>query len=99
MQNAIKPTGSQAGHPSDLEAIFRDHHQRVLRAAHRVTGNPQDAEDVVQTVFMRLARREGGSPLSDSPGNYLHRAAINAALDVVRSRQAQRSTPKHLQES
>jgi RNA polymerase sigma-70 factor (ECF subfamily) len=48
---------------------------------------------VLQTVFLRLARREGGSPLSDSPGSYLHRAAINAALDVVRSRQAQRATP------
>jgi RNA polymerase sigma-70 factor (ECF subfamily) len=64
----------------------------VLRAAYRITGNAQDAEDVLQTVFMRLARREGGSPLSDSPGSYLHRAAINAGLDVVRSRQSRRST-------
>jgi len=75
-----------------LEQIYREHHQRVLRAAYRVTGSAQDAEDVLQTVFLRLARREGGSPLSDSPGNYLHRAAVNAALDVVRSRQAARAT-------
>lgn len=75
-----------------LEAVFREHHQKVLRAALRVTGNRQDAEDVVQTIFLRLARREGGSPLSDSPGGYLHRAAINAALDVVRSRVAAKST-------
>jgi RNA polymerase sigma-70 factor (ECF subfamily) len=77
----------------ELEQIFRDHHKRVLRAAYRVTGNTQDAEDVLQTVFMRLVRREGGSPLSDSPGSYLHRAAINAALDVVRSRRTARATP------
>jgi RNA polymerase sigma-70 factor (ECF subfamily) len=77
----------------ELEQIFRDHHKRVLRAAYRVTGNAQDAEDVLQTVFMRLVRREGGSPLSDSPGNYLHRAAINAALDVVRSRRTARAAP------
>lgn len=92
LQNAMKPTAPTSDQASDLEGIFRDHHLRVLRAAHRVTGNAQDAEDVVQTVFLRLARREGGSPLSDSPGNYLHRAAINAALDVVRSRQARRTT-------
>ncbi len=78
--------------PDDLEAIYRDYHQRVLRAAHRITGNAHDAEDVMQTVFMRLARREGGSPLSDSPGNYLHRAAINAALDLIRSRQTARTS-------
>jgi len=87
------PQTAPSNPAADLEAIYREHHGRVLRAAYRVTGNAEDAEDVLQTVFMRLARREGGSPLSDSPGNYLHRAAINAALDLVRSRKASRSTP------
>jgi RNA polymerase sigma-70 factor (ECF subfamily) len=77
----------------ELGQIFREHHRRVLSAAYRVTGNAQDAEDVLQTVFMRLARREGGSPLSNSPGSYLHRAAINAALDLVRSRHVSRTAP------
>ncbi len=82
-----------AGNPGpDLEAIFRQHQRQVLNAAYRVTGNAQDAEDVLQTVFLRLARREGGSPLSDSLAGYLHRAAVNAALDVVRSRKSARST-------
>jgi RNA polymerase sigma-70 factor (ECF subfamily) len=86
-------TQPSSGDPAvELEQVYREHQTRVLRAAYRITGNAQDAEDVLQTVFMRLARREGGSPLSDSPGSYLHRAAINAALDVVRSRPAQRST-------
>jgi RNA polymerase sigma-70 factor (ECF subfamily) len=76
----------------ELEQIFREHHKRILSAAYRVTGNAQDAEDVLQTVFMRLVRREGGSPLSDSPGSYLHRAAINASLDVVRSRHTARTS-------
>jgi len=78
---------------ADLEQVFRDHHRLILRAAYRITGNAQDSQDVLQTVFMRLLRREGGSPLSDSPGHYLHRAAINAALDVVRSRRAARTSP------
>lgn len=77
---------------ADLESIFREHNRRVLRAAYRITGNLEDAQDVLQTVFLRLARREGGSPLSDSPGNYLHRAAINAALDLVRSRHSRRTS-------
>jgi RNA polymerase sigma-70 factor (ECF subfamily) len=76
-----------------LEEIFRRHKKQVLTTAYRVTGNAQDAEDVLQTIFMRLARQEGGSPLSSSPGGYLHRASINAALDVVRSRKSARSGP------
>ncbi|HXV74702.1 MAG TPA: RNA polymerase sigma factor [Candidatus Polarisedimenticolaceae bacterium] len=90
VQHALE---AKAATEPDLERVYRDHHRRVLQAAYRVTGSAQDAEDVLQTVFLRLVRREGSSPLSDSLGNYLHRAAVNAALDVVRSRKASRSTP------
>jgi RNA polymerase sigma-70 factor (ECF subfamily) len=89
--NALSPHTAPTPE-TGLEAVFREHHQRVIRAALRITGNRSDAEDVLQTVFLRLARREGGSPLSDSPAGYLHRAAVNAALDVVRSRKSSRST-------
>src|SRR2546430_9865113 len=40
----------------ELEAVFRAHHARVLQAAYRVTGSMADAEDVAQSVFLRLAR-------------------------------------------
>lgn len=69
-----------------LEKVFNAHHVRVFRAAYRVTGNATDAEDVLQTVFLRLLRH--GHDLSElaDPGSYLHRAGLNAALDLVRSR-------------
>ena len=77
---------------SGLARVFREHHDKVFRAAYRITGNAADAEDVTQVVFLRLARREAGAPaLSESPGAYLHRAAVNAALDVVRGRHAART--------
>lgn len=76
-----------------LDDIFRDHHRLVFQSAYRITGNAQDAEDVLQTVFLRLARRERGHGLDDNPAGYLHRAAVNAALDVVRSRKTNRSAP------
>lgn len=90
-QTAVQP----ADPPPEpgIERVFRDHATRVLSAAYRVTGSAADAEDVLQTVFMRLVRRQGGAPLDANPSAYLHRAAINAALDVVRSRQASRTTP------
>jgi len=74
------------GPPADLEQIFREHHAGVLRAAYRITGNASDAEDVLQTVFMRLVRRTPDAPPMDNVGAYLHRSAVNAALDLVRDR-------------
>ena len=68
-----------------LERAFQEHHGRVFRAAYRVTGNASDAEDVLQTVFLRLAR-QGWSAEVHNVEAYLHRAAVNAALDLVRSR-------------
>ncbi|MFM8392834.1 MAG: RNA polymerase sigma factor, partial [Acidobacteriota bacterium] len=48
-------------------------------------GNLMDAEDVLQTVFLRLSRRETVD-LEPNPASYLNRAAINASLDLLRQR-------------
>lgn len=78
----------------DLEGLFREHHDRVFRAAYRITGSVVDAEDVLQTVFLRLSRRGGGNVnLEPNPGSYLHRAAINAALDLLRQRARTETIP------
>ena len=42
----------------ELEQIFREHYYLTYRTAYGVTGSPEDAEDVVQTIFLRLLRRE-----------------------------------------
>ena len=78
---AILPVETQSG----LEEAFRKHRMSVFRAAYRITGNAADAEDVLQTVFLRLARRDDSDIAN--VGSYLYRAALNAALDVLRSRQ------------
>src|SRR5688500_6684633 len=70
----------------DLEALFRNHHKEVFRVAYRVTGSQSDAEDVLQTIFMRLTPGWTGRDLSPNPRAFLYRAAINASLDIVRRR-------------
>lgn len=72
---------------SELERAFRSHHGLVFRTAYRITGNAADAEDVLQTVFLRLLRRTPESDAMKNEESYLRRAAINASLDVIRSRQ------------
>jgi len=75
----------------ELEILFREHYDQIYRTAYRITGSPMDAEDILQTVFLRLARREGGLDLQPNATAYLLRSAINASLDIMRSRTRSRS--------
>ncbi len=70
-----------------FDELFTAHHSKVFRAAYRVTGNMQDAEDVLQTVFLRLLHRREHDVNSTKLESYLCRSAVNAGIDLIRSRQ------------
>ena len=76
-----------------LEEIFRAHQVCVLKAAYRVTGSMADAEDVSQSVFLRLARGTFDSGRISNMESYLRRSAVNAALDLIRSRGDRETVP------
>ncbi|HJP92615.1 MAG TPA: sigma-70 family RNA polymerase sigma factor [Pyrinomonadaceae bacterium] len=87
MQAALKPLRLVTYQPaSKLETLFQEHHGRIFRTAQRVTGSAADAEDVLQTVFLRLVKGQDDYDWSQNPEAYLSRAAINASLDLLRSR-------------
>ncbi len=82
-----------AASATDLEQIFREHHALVFRAAYRITGNATDAEDVLQTVFLRMLKRDKeAEPVTNLP-SFLHRAAVNAAVDLMRARRNIKNVP------
>jgi RNA polymerase sigma-70 factor, ECF subfamily len=66
--------------------LYERHYETVFRAALRVTGNPADAEDVLQTVFVRVLTRGRDVEAVALPAAYFRRAAVNAAVDVLRRR-------------
>jgi RNA polymerase sigma-70 factor (ECF subfamily) len=70
----------------DLGVLFREHYKTIFKVAYRMTGSPSDAEDVLQTVFLRLTSNRTLSDLSPNPHGYLYRAAVNASVDLLRSR-------------
>ena len=70
----------------DFEALFQEHHQLVFRTAYAITRNRQDAEDVLQSVFANVLQRGLTAEIRQRPERYLHRAAVNASLNVLRSR-------------
>jgi RNA polymerase sigma-70 factor (ECF subfamily) len=72
--------------PAEFEVLFQEHYEFVHRTAYRVTGNFADAEDVIQTLFLRLCRQGFPASISTNPRAYLYRAAVNIALDIIRSR-------------
>lgn len=72
--------------PPTWEQVVQDHSARVYRLAYRLTGNPHDAEDLTQDVFVRVFR----SLDSYRPGTFegwLHRITTNLFLDRMRRKQ------------
>jgi RNA polymerase sigma factor (sigma-70 family) len=65
------------------EEVVTQHSARVYRLAYRLTGNPYDAEDLTQEVFVRVFRSLSGY----TPGSFegwLHRITTNLFLDQAR---------------
>jgi RNA polymerase sigma-70 factor (ECF subfamily) len=70
----------------EFEQIFQEHHDLVYRTAYGITGYVEDAEDVAQTIFLRILRREVPVASMANPAGYLYRAAVNLSLTIVKSR-------------
>lgn len=91
LQLAREVTVSTQG--PEFSRVFEQYHGLVFRTAYRITGNAADAEDVLQTIFMRLLRRESWASVVEKPESYLRRAAVNASVDLLRTRQTEQSVP------
>ena len=70
----------------EFERVYREHAPLVYRTAWAVLGSREDAEDVLQTVFLKLLRREYPADLQKNPKAYLYTAAVNTSLDSLKAR-------------
>ena len=77
----------------DFSQSFEAYHGLVFRTAYRITGSAADAEDVLQTIFLRLLRMAPTASFPESEESYLRRAAVNASVDLIRSRNVARTVP------
>jgi len=83
---------TSAPRPAGLAELYEQHHDAVFRAALRITGNPADAEDVLQTVFTRVLSGNEPEASAGRPAAYFRRAAVNAAVDLLRRRAVHAAT-------
>jgi RNA polymerase sigma-70 factor (ECF subfamily) len=74
------------GDSEAFRALVERHSRAVFRLAHRMTGNASDAEDIVQETFLRAYRQLGRFESRANFGTWLHRIAVNCAIDLIRSR-------------
>ena len=79
--------------PQRFAELFREAGGLIHRTARRITGSAEDAEDVVQSVFLHLLTTCPPAPWPDNPRAYVHRATVNAALDLLRRRKRRPEAP------
>src|SRR5215831_18302405 len=72
-----------ADHREEFEGLFREHYLLVYRTAWVITGNSDDAEDVLQTIFLRLMRRSVPPDIRKNPKGYFYKAAVNLSLNTI----------------
>ena len=79
---------ARQGDSDAFRALVETHSRSVFRLAFRMTGNEQDAEDVVQESFLRAYRQLGTFESRANFGTWLYRIVSNCSVDLMRSKQA-----------
>lgn len=74
------------GDPQAFRALVDAHGRYVYRVAYRLTGNPSDAEDVVQETFLKAFRQLERFEARADFRTWVHRIAVNCAVDLIRGR-------------
>ena len=79
---------ARQGDSEAFRALVERHSRSVFRLAFRMTGNEQDAEDVVQESFLRAYRQLGRFEARANFGTWLYRIVANCSVDLMRAKQA-----------
>jgi len=76
------------GDAAAFEELYRAHAGRLYSLLFRMAGSVQEAEDLLQDVFLNAHRKLGGFRGESSLGTWLYRMAVNHCLDFLRGRHA-----------
>lgn len=86
---------AQSGNSEAFRLLVQQHSRAIFRLAFRMTGNEQDAEDVVQETFLRAYRQLSRYEARSSFSTWLYRIASNYALDLIRTRRRHNEKREH----
>lgn len=71
-----------------FEELYKAHSGKLYGLVLRMVGNPADAEDLLQDIFLSAHRKLEGFRGESALGTWLYRLATNQCLDYLRSRAA-----------
>jgi RNA polymerase sigma-70 factor (ECF subfamily) len=77
---------ARSGDADAFRVLVERHSHPLFRLAFRMTGNEQDAEDIVQETLLRAYRRLDHFDERASFRTWLYRITVNCSLDLVRLR-------------
>ena len=84
---------AQAGDIRAFERLVKLYQQRVISLVYRIVGNPEDARDVAQVIFIRVYRFLSQYRNEKRFFTWLYRIAINASYDFLKKKNRYRSVP------
>jgi RNA polymerase sigma-70 factor (ECF subfamily) len=82
---------ARQGDSEAFRTLVEKHSRNAFRLAYRMTGNDQDAEDVVQESFLRAYRHLGRFEARADFGTWLYRIVANCAVELLRTRQSRQT--------
>ena len=77
---------AQEGDGDAYRMLVERHSRSLFRLAFRITGNPEDAQDVVQDTLLKAFRQIRRYESRAHFGTWIRRIAANCALDLIRAR-------------
>jgi RNA polymerase sigma-70 factor (ECF subfamily) len=82
----------RAGDGDAFRLLVERYSRSIFRLTYRMTGNEQDAEDMVQETFLRAYRQIRSYDSRAAFGTWLFRIATNCSLDLLRKRGVRRES-------
>ena len=94
---SVKATGMDERDPSIVakarngdrdafQALVEMHSRYIYSLAHRMTGNAQDAEDVVQEAWLKAHKQLSRFESRADFRTWMHRITVNCSIDLIRAR-------------
>jgi RNA polymerase sigma-70 factor (ECF subfamily) len=90
IQDSFLVREAQGGNRAAFEQLVHTHDQAVLRLAIRITGSPNDAQDIYQEAFLKVYMKLSGFRFECSFSTWIYRIVTNVCLDHLRKNRNRR---------
>ncbi|HMF77735.1 MAG TPA: sigma-70 family RNA polymerase sigma factor [Bryobacteraceae bacterium] len=96
--DAAAAEAARLGDQHAFRVLVERHSHALFRLAYRMTGNEQDAEDLVQETFLRAFKQLKNFDGRAAFGTWLHRICVNRSLDSLRARKTRKEVSQPVAE-